>query len=41
MIEDRLNGFALLYIHAEIDINVESIIERLANQRNRRLEFFL
>lgn len=31
----------LRLIHAEIDINVDNIIERFANQGHHRLEFIL
>jgi hypothetical protein len=41
MVEDRLNGLELLHIHADIEINVDNIIERFANQGTHRLEFIL
>lgn len=41
MVEESLNGLVLLLIHAEIDINVDNIIERFANQGHHRLEFIL
>ncbi|CAI6371077.1 unnamed protein product [Macrosiphum euphorbiae] len=43
MSEERLTGLALLYIHKNIDIhnNIENIINRFANDKNRKLDFIL
>ena len=30
MVDERLTGLALMYIHPEIDINVETVIDRYA-----------
>nr|CAH7715538.1 unnamed protein product [Callosobruchus chinensis]CAH7736990.1 unnamed protein product [Callosobruchus chinensis]CAH7737690.1 unnamed protein product [Callosobruchus chinensis]CAH7755206.1 unnamed protein product [Callosobruchus chinensis] len=38
--QDRLNGLALLYVHKNIDLDVERIIDRFAKQK-RRLDFVL
>lgn len=38
MAQDRLNGLALLYIHRNIDINIENVINRFANKK-RKLDF--
>lgn len=38
MTEDRLNGLALLYVHRNIDLDIESVINRFANKK-RRLDF--
>lgn len=40
-VEKRLNGLALLYIHAHIDINVDNIIKRYDNQEHHSLECIL
>lgn len=41
MREERLTGLALLYIHKNINIhnNIENIINRFANDKNRKLDF--
>ena len=39
MTEDRLTGLALLYVHRDITVNIENVINRYANSKNRRLEF--
>lgn len=41
MVEERLNGLALLHIHADMDIDVDNIIERFVNQGTHRLELTL
>jgi len=43
MSEERLTGLALLYIHKNIDIhnNIDNIISRFANDKNRKLDFIL
>jgi len=43
MSEERLTGLALLYIHKNIDIynNIENIISKFANDKNRKLDFIL
>jgi hypothetical protein len=40
MEEDRLNGLALMYIHNDRDISVESVIDKFA-LTNRKLDFAL
>lgn len=40
MIEERLNGLALLHTHTDIDVKGENIIEKFATQGNHRLELF-
>ncbi|CAG9820676.1 unnamed protein product [Phaedon cochleariae] len=43
MVQDRLNGLALMHIHRGIcsSLNVDDIIQRYASQKNRRLEFVI
>ena len=36
-LEDRLNGLTLMYIYGTDDVDVDSIIDRFANLKNRRL----
>ena len=38
MKEDRLNGLALLYIHKDKKLDVETVIDQFS-KRNRRLDF--
>lgn len=38
MTEDRLNGLALLYIHRDIPIEVDEVLDALASQKDRRIE---
>lgn len=39
--EERLSGLALLNIHRETELNAETIIDRFAKSRSRRLQFLL
>jgi hypothetical protein len=39
--EDRLNGLALINIHRDIDLDIESILDVFANRKERRLNFKL
>ena len=39
MVAERLNGFALLYIHKDIIVNIEKVIDLYA-MKNRRLKNF-
>ncbi|XP_050505348.1 52 kDa repressor of the inhibitor of the protein kinase-like [Diabrotica virgifera virgifera] len=41
MVEERLNGLCLLYIHRDIEVNVENVIERYAKGGKRRLDFIV
>lgn len=41
MVEERLNGLCLLYIHRDIEVNVENVIERYAKGGKRRLDLEL
>lgn len=41
MKEDRLNGLALMYMHRDIKIDVEEIIDEFANIKKHRLEFII
>ncbi|XP_077306272.1 52 kDa repressor of the inhibitor of the protein kinase-like [Lithobates pipiens] len=41
MAEDRLNGLCLLYIHRDISVNTDRVIELFAKQGKRRLELIL
>ena len=41
MTENRLVGLALLNVHRDIPVNVENVIERFANSKNRKLDFVL
>ncbi|CAI6349937.1 unnamed protein product [Macrosiphum euphorbiae] len=41
MIEDRLNGLALMHIHRDISIDIEQVIDRFAKNKNRKLDFVL
>lgn len=36
--ETRLNGLASMYIHGDIEVNVDEVLDRLANGK-RRLQF--
>ena len=36
MTDDRLTGLALMYIHPEIDIDVDTVIDRFAAQPAKR-----
>ena len=38
MSEDRLTGLALLYIHRDLEIDIEDVINRFGS-KNRRLDF--
>ena len=38
MKEDRLNEFALLYVHSELNINFEHVIDEFSH-KSRRLNF--
>ena len=38
MIQDRLNGLALLYVHRDIELNYDDVIDEFAKS-NRRLDF--
>lgn len=39
--ENKLNGLALLNVHRDIDIDIESLIDVSANRKKRRLNFKL
>ena len=39
MVEDRLNGLALLHIHQEIEPTVNEVIQKFAVDGPRKLEF--
>lgn len=39
MTQDRLNGLGLVYVHRDINVNIENVINRYANLKNRRIEF--
>ncbi|XP_025410434.1 52 kDa repressor of the inhibitor of the protein kinase-like [Sipha flava] len=39
--ENRLNGLALLNVHRNIDIDIESLIDVFANRKERRINFKL
>ena len=39
--QDRLTGLALLYLHRNVNITVEEIIDAFARNRSRRIEFVL
>ncbi|KAE9542310.1 hypothetical protein AGLY_003437 [Aphis glycines] len=41
MVEDRLNGLALMHIHRNISIDIEQVIDRFAKNKNRKLDFVL
>ena len=41
MTEERLNGLALMYIHQNIDLDYDKIIDRFAQMCNRRLDLIL
>lgn len=40
MNQDRLEGLALVHIHADIDIEIERVIDRFAKE-SKRLQFVL
>lgn len=37
--EERLSGLCLLDTHRDIEVDVDSVIERFANSGNRRIDF--
>lgn len=39
--EERLTGLALLHIHQDIEVDIESVITRFAKSSQRRIEFVL
>ena len=39
MTDERLTGLALMFIHPDIDISVEEVIDRFANSKKRKLNF--
>lgn len=41
MKQDRLVGLALLHIHRDIELSVQSIIDRFAKRKTRKLDFVL
>ena len=42
MTDKRLTGLALLYIHQEVPIDIEEVINRFSNShKNRRLDFVI
>ena len=41
MLENRLNGLALMYIHRDIDVNVEECIDAYARKYPRKMKFRL
>uniref|UniRef100_A0A8C5QST3 Repressor of the inhibitor of the protein kinase n=1 Tax=Leptobrachium leishanense TaxID=445787 RepID=A0A8C5QST3_9ANUR len=41
MVEDRLNGLCLLYIHRDIPVNTDPVLELFAKQGKRRIELIL
>lgn len=41
MNEERLTGLALLHIHFDIPVDIESIIERFSTSKTRKLDFVL
>jgi len=41
MSEDRLNGLALLYLHRDVELNIDTVIDIYANTRKHRLEFIV
>ena len=41
MTDDRLTGLALLYIHPEVQIDVQRVIDVFANKNKRRTDFIL
>ena len=40
MTDDRLSSFAILHIHKEKEINVESVLHQLAQHKERRQSLF-
>ena len=38
MLEDRLNGLALMYVHRDIPCSAEAVVDEFARLRPRRLE---
>jgi hypothetical protein len=41
MVEDRLNGLALMHIHRDISIDIDQVIDRFSKNKNRKLDFIL
>jgi hypothetical protein len=38
---NRLSGLVLLHVHRNIKVNTDAIIERFAEQKNRKRNFIL
>jgi hypothetical protein len=41
MSESRLNGLAMMYIHAMVNIDIEQVIDKFSKRKNRKLEFLI
>ncbi|CAH2015035.1 unnamed protein product [Acanthoscelides obtectus] len=41
MLQERLVGLALLYMHSDIKIDVNTILDRFASKNNRRLDLLI
>ena len=41
MTEERLTGLALMNIHGEESLNIDSIIDRFGSKQDRRMKFVL
>jgi hypothetical protein len=41
MTDDRLTGLALMYVHPEIDIPIEEVINRFSHAKTRKLDFVI
>jgi len=41
LIEDRLNGLALMHIHREISIDIDQVIDRFEKNKSQKLDFVL
>lgn len=41
MSQDRLCGLALMYMHRDVEINIDNILNRFANEKKRVLDFVI
>ena len=41
MVDERLNGLALMYIHKDKEINIDTVLNRFALAKKRKIDFFI
>ena len=39
MLEERLNGLALLYVHRQVPVDLDVAVDQFANAKPRRMQF--